>query len=330
MPEKTDIVLSTDRSPAPSDPTADVLDRLADFLRLNVAEGDAAESTIRVYLIHIRQFVEWAAGEGVEPALAAHRDLVLYRRWLSEEGYTRATVGTKLAAVRRFYEAAKWHGYRDDNPAEGVKPPREHTSKRDRILARYLSREQVKALLDAPDASTDAGIRDRAMIGLMYYHGLRVSEVAALTVGSVVAGDPPKLSIERSKGGRDRVVFLIPKTREWLGAWAARRKSHVTDETDGALFVSFGVTAAGTPLTPDGIRWVVNGYLKDLGYYRPGLSCHALRHAHASHVVAAGGDLVALANEMGHASTETTNVYTHVADAVGRNPAALLAETDGE
>lgn len=321
-----DIITVETTALAPTSPTADLLARLADFLRLNVAEGDAAEGTIRGYLGHINQFVEWAAEEGVNPAGASHQDLALFRRALAEMGYARSTIGTKLAAIRRFYEAAIWHGLREDNPAAGLKPPRSHTSKRDHILKRYLSPKQIKALLAAPDTDTDTGKRDLALMGLMYFHGLRVSEVTSLSVDDVVLGDPMTMTIRQSKGARDRVIFLIGASQEILTTWLKVRYEHITDETNGAVFVSFCVTATGTPLSTDGARWIVNSYLKDLGFYRPGLSCHALRHAHASHAMAAGGDIVALANEMGHSSTETTGVYTHVVDAMKQNPAALLAE----
>lgn len=319
----SDIIPADTQALAPTDATTDILDRLSDFLRLNVAEGDAAESTIEIYLIHIRQFASWCREQEIEPALATPHDLALFRRALAEAEYKRNTIGAKLSAVRRFYEAAIWHGYRDDNPAAGLKPPREHTSKRDRILERYLTAEQVHDLLSAPD-DTDVGKRDRAMMGLMYYHGLRVSEIVALTLDDIVGEDPTRLMIESSKGGRSRSVIMVGISKQLLDEWLAVREQYATSESEDAVFLSRCVSAEGTPLSTDGVRYVVNGYLKELGYYREGLSCHALRHAHASHVMADGGDIVALANEMGHASVETTGVYTHVADAQRRNPAAIL------
>jgi len=325
MDSTHDIVPIKPDAITPSNATADILDRLASFLRVNVAEGDAAESTIKTYCGHIRNYAAWCAEEGVNAASATEHDLALYRRWLAEEGYARNSIAAKLSAVRRFYEAAIWRGYRDDNPAAGLKPPREHTTTEDRILERYLTPEQVQNLLAAPDIDTDAGKRDLAMMALMYYHGLRVSEVVALTVDHIVLGEPVRILVEQSKGKRSRTLFLIPESNDALLDWMKARYSYVTDETEARVFVSFCVSAPGTPLTPQGIRWVVNGYLKDLGYYREGLSCHALRHAHASHVIAAGGSVMPLAREMGHASPETTNVYTHIVDALKQNPAALLS-----
>lgn len=310
----------------PSDTTGDLLERLGTFLRLNVAEGDASEHTIRAYQMHIVQFVEWCEDENVHPALATEDDVALYRRHLAQE-YARNSIAVKLSAVRRFYEAAMWRGYRNDNPAAGLKPPRDHTTTRDRILDRYLSPEEIERLLKAPDGETKA--RDLAMIGLMYYHGLRVSEIVALRIADVVLSGDPRLNVVNAKGGKSRVLMLIDITIAQLGSWMTARQEVAPDsDPESPLFVSYSHNGKGSALTTDGVRYVVNGYLQDIGIYRPGLSCHALRHAHASHVAAAGGDITALSSEMGHASPETTMVYRHVVDAIRENPASVLANAN--
>jgi site-specific recombinase XerD len=100
--------------------TADVLDQLATFLRINIAAGDASENTIRAYLSHVGQFVEWCWNEDLDPGRATETHLAEYRHYLSSEaGYKRSTIGVKLSALRRFYQAAVWRGLRPDNPAEG-------------------------------------------------------------------------------------------------------------------------------------------------------------------------------------------------------------------
>jgi site-specific recombinase XerD len=162
------------------------------------------------------------------------------------------------------------------------------------------------------------------MMGVMYYHGLRVSEVAGLEARDVRL-DGRQLHVRESKGGKDRVLPLVDKTSGMLRAWADARPQVVTKRSGAAFFLSLSKPCYGSPLTPHGARWIVNNYLELAGLRRPGLSCHALRHAHASHVIEAGGDLVALSQEMGHASIETTGVYTHVVDAMAQNPAAYLA-----
>lgn len=299
------------------------LAQLAEFLRLNVADGDAAENTVAAYLSHIRAFMAWCEERGVNPAMAGNDDVLGYRRDLATAGYARSTIGAKLNALRRLFDAASWHGLRSDNPAAGVRAPRDHTSARDRILERYLSPHEVQQLLNAPDWSP-TGIRDRAIMALMYYHGLRVSEVAALTLDSITPGEHPRLQIRHGKGSRDRGIVMIRTTRDIVDRWLIERHALATSRSKDALFLSVSRNGLGTALTAPGVRYLVNLYLVELGIYRNGVSCHALRHAHAAHALASGANLAALMHELGHSSIDTTSVYTHVVDAIAQNPAEYL------
>jgi site-specific recombinase XerD len=301
----------------------DVMLNLATFLRINVSEGDASENTIRAYLTHIGQFYRWCLERGIDAGRATETDLATYRRYLVMQGYKRSTMAVKLSAVRRFFQAAIWGGLREDNPAEGLRAPRQHTTRRDHILARYLSPEEVALLLSLPALDAPAGIRDLAMMGLMYYHGLRVSEVAKLEMQSVRL-EVGQLLIQKSKGSKDRVLPLVDDSTGMLRSWLTIRREMANKRSGAGLFLSLSKATHGAPITSGGVRWVVNRYLTLAGIRRPGVSCHALRHAHASHVIEAGGDLVALSQEMGHASIETTGIYTHVVDAMRQNPAAYI------
>lgn len=301
------------------------MESLALFLRLNVAQGDASEHTITGYMIHIRQFYGWCVEGGLQPGRANEFDLARYRRHLVTQGYKRSTITVKLSAVRRFFQAAIWRGLRDDNPAAGLKAPREHTTRRDQVLARYLSPEEISELLSVPDRSTQAGIRDWAMIGVMYFHGLRVSEVANLELLDVKM-DAKQIHVRSGKGGKDRVLPMIETTHNMLWSWLKVRHQICSKKTGNAFFLSLSQRNLGGPISVNGIRDRVNHALAMAGLKRPGISCHALRHAHASHFVAAGGEIVVLSQEMGHASIETTSIYTHVANAIKSNPAAKLEE----
>ncbi len=297
---------------------AEVLQQIADFLNLNVAEGDAAQNTIRAYLGHIQQFVSWCGENGIAPGQAAKNDLTQYRRWLAEQGYERSTIGAKLAALRRFYEAAQQGGYRTDNPAAGLKPPRSKTSRRDQILKRYLSREEIESVLAAPDVKTVEGLRDKTILIVLYLQMLRVSEVAKLDVSDIVGN---RLHIRGGKGRKDRVVVLAGCTQEWIARWLNVRQSHAQSH---ALFVSLSHATRGQRLSTNGVRFIVNQAEKAAGVYRPGVSCHAWRHAAATHAVSLGASIVAVSAMLGHADIKTTSVYTHVADAEAENPAAYL------
>jgi site-specific recombinase XerD len=307
-------------------PASDVMQNLATFLRLNVAEGDASEHTIEGYLIHIRQFYEWCQSHSIPAGQATEEHLAYYRRHMVEQGYKRSTITVKLSAIRRFYQAAIWRGLRQDNPAEGLKAPRDHTTRRDQIMERYLSPEEVALLLDAPDRGTQAGIRDWAIIGFMYFHGLRVSEVSGLELSHVNL-DAMQLQVKGGKGNKDRVTHLTETTAHMARSWLTVRREVFTKKSGSVFFLSFSRRNLGGPISVNGVRDQVNHYLGATGLKRPGVSCHALRHSHATHYVEAGGDLATLSGEMGHANIQTTGEYLHVANAVRDNPAKKLEET---
>ena len=161
--------------------TTDILADFGRFLRLHTADGDASPATIRSYHSNAGQFVAWCTEGGINPATVTEDDIAVYRRELVAQ-YKVGTVAVKLAAIRRLYEAAVWRGLRQDNPAAGLRAPKDRTERAERI--KFLPLEGLRRLLEAPTGDDPAAHRDRAILTLMGRHGLRVSEVAGLTVGS--------------------------------------------------------------------------------------------------------------------------------------------------
>jgi len=157
------------------------MEDFAKFLRLHTADGDASPETIRSYYGNASQFVAWCAEQGINPAMATEDDIVVYRKVLVAE-YATGTVAVKLAAIRRLYKAAQWRALRQDNPAAGLRAPKDKTPWAERV--KFFPLESLRRLLAAPQGDDPAAVRDRAILALMGCHGLRVSEVAGLTVGS--------------------------------------------------------------------------------------------------------------------------------------------------
>jgi site-specific recombinase XerC len=228
--------------------TGDLLLAWADFLRLDVAQGDASPRTVATYQAQVRDFLAWCQAQGLHPALATEDDLKAYRAHLVER-YARATVATRLAAIRRFYQAAVWRGYRTDNPAAGIRPPRERTARDERV--RFLPLEGLKRLLDAPRGDGLRATRDRAILALMGVHGLRVGEIVALDVADLDL-DAGTVSVP-GKGGKRRTVYLVDISRQRLADWLAVRE-RVAGEGETALFVAAGPGKAlhGPPDDPPG------------------------------------------------------------------------------
>jgi site-specific recombinase XerD len=304
----------------------DLLAAWADFLRLDVAQGDASPRTVATYQAQVRDFLAWCAAQGLHPALATEDDLKAYRAHLVER-YARATVAIRLAAVRRFYQAAVWRGYRPDNPAAGIRPPRERTARDERV--RFLPLEGLKRLLDAPRGDGLRATRDRAILALMGVHGLRVGEIVALDVADL---DPDAGTVSvPGKGGKRRTVYLVDISRQRLADWLAVRE-RAAGEGETALFVALDRAGrfTGRRMTRRAVEALTDRYLERLGLKRDGLSCHSLRHSAAVWARAFGATVDALADMLGHASVDTTRVYARIVNRMQENPARFLEAALGE
>jgi len=304
----------------------DLLAAWADFLRLDVAQGDASPRTVATYQAQVRDFLAWCEAQGVHPALATEDDLKAYRAHLVER-YARATVAIRLAAVRRFYQAAVWRGFRPDNPAAGIRPPRERTARDERV--RFLPLEGLKRLLDAPRGDGLRATRDRAILALMGVHGLRVGEIVALDVADLGL-DAGMVSVP-GKGGKRRTVYLVDISRQRLADWLAVRE-RAAGEGETALFVALDRAGrfTGRRMTRRAVEALTDRYLERLGLKRDGLSCHSLRHSAAVWARAFGAAVDALADMLGHASVDTTRIYARIVNRMQENPARFLEAALGE
>lgn len=299
--------------------TPDLDTAFADFLRLRVAEGDASPATVRAYYSHARAFVSWCEVQGIRPGTATAGDLESYRRNLIDGGYTRSTVGAKLQAVERFYAAMQWRGLRSDNPAKGLKAPRDKTDKAERV--KFLPLAGFGRLLLLPEATTPTGARDRAAMLLMGMHGLRVAEVAGVELGDLdLTGEPGRLVVRHGKGGKLRTVYLTPKTAATLRAWLSLRPKSMSP----AVFLALDRRTPGQALSVRNLRRRVDHYLTQAGLKAAGVSAHSLRHSFATWATYGGADLPAVSAALGHASLTTTGVYARVADRLKQNPTAYL------
>jgi site-specific recombinase XerD len=308
-------VTSTNRTPA----TEDLFDAFGKFLRLHTAEGDASPATIRTYHSQAAQFVNWCQEQGTNPATATEDHVSAYRKDLIDAGYSRSSVALKLSVVRRLYEAIRWRGLRQDNPAAGIKAPKDRTSRNERV--KYLPLDGLKRLLVAPEGNGLQSMRDRAMLVLMAVHGLRVAEVADLRLAAVDLGAGVIAVV--GKGRKTRKVYLTEQTAGVLSAWLSVRGNVALLDAQ-TVFVVVGNRATGTPISDRSIRSLVDGYLEAVGLKAEGISCHALRHSAATWARAGGAKLDAIADMLGHSSTTTTQVYAQIVDKMSENPARYL------
>jgi integrase/recombinase XerD len=228
-----------------------------------------------------------------QDAIAAHlREL--RRRGLSPRSISRA-----LVAVRGFFSHLAESGERPDNPAVNLLPP-----KLWRKLPRALGEPEVEALLKAPDVASPLGLRDRAMLELLYATGLRVSELVGLGL--------PQLRLEvgflvaYGKGGKERVVPVGEEAEAWVSRYLREVRPQLARGRHQVVFVN----RLGDPMTRQGFWGILRGYGRQLGM--EGLTPHTLRHSFATHLLEHGVDLRAVQMMLGHADISTTQIYTHI------------------
>jgi len=270
-----------------------------DYIRLN---RNASAHTVAAYESDLSQFLAFAGRErGTRGALEPkHLDLDLIRGFLGElyrQGQARASVARKVSALRTFVRYLRREGWIDSDPAALAVAP-----KREQKVPAHLSVDEMSQLLDAPDASTPLGRRDRAILELFYASGIRLSELVALDLEDVdLAGRMVRVM---GKGRKERIVPFNQKASAALRAWLKDRLALTRGD---ALFVN----ARGGRLTGRSVQRLVARYVSSCST-RFGISPHALRHSFATHLLQAGADLRAIQELLGHVQLSTTQRYTHV------------------
>lgn len=199
-----------------------LMDAFADFLRLDVANGDASMDTIRGYKTQVALWVEWCSVNGVQPAQASPADIKGYRLHLVTNGYKASSVAHKLTIIRRFYAAAVDNGLRPDNPAAGIKPPRDKRAQDD---FHYLNEVDYTLLLRAVGkAKSEKNLRDKAIIALMGLQGLRTVEIERANVGDMnISGENVSMLI-RGRTTTELSIFARTLQTSCVSTWTHVRE----------------------------------------------------------------------------------------------------------
>jgi integrase/recombinase XerD len=280
-------------------------DPITFYLRHLEVERRLSPHTLEGYGRDLARLRAFAAGLERPLTALGRADLEALVRDVMAGGLSPTSTGRMVASVRGFYRYLRLRGDVRENPAEDLHAPRAFLS-----LPRFLSTADVDALLAAPDPSTPGGLRDRALIEVLYATGLRVSELVSLrhTDVRVEQGYVQCLG----KGRKERIVPLGDEAASWVRRYLAEARPHLVTKIDPPwLFV----TQRGARRLTRGAFWQI---LKDHGAaagITAHLSPHVLRHSFATHLLERGADLRAIQTMLGHADLSTTQIYTHVLEA---------------
>ncbi|MDI9331947.1 MAG: site-specific tyrosine recombinase XerD [Alphaproteobacteria bacterium] len=290
--------------PAVIPPRADpIIDRFADALWL---EDGLAKLTLAAYRRDLALFNGWLAQRGGPPLVqVSESDLQGY--FADRHAQTRATTANRrLTVFRRFFHwLLREHLIRTDPTARIL------SARQPLRVPKGMSEAEVESLLAAPDTETALGLRDRAMLELMYASGLRVSELVGLRRVDVLLGEQVLRVL--GKGSKERLVPYGQEAADWLERYLAlARPELVGERAEEALFVTARGARAGQAMSRVMFWSLVRKYTLQAGIERP-LSPHTLRHAFATHLLNHGADLRAVQMLLGHADISTTTIYTHIA-----------------
>ncbi len=259
--------------------------------------------TLRNYRSDLSHFLRWLSGQQIELPALTRRE---YRRYLADlydAGTAEASIRRRAGTVKSFVRRLHRDGRLPSNPLELAAAPKAPVQ-----LPKTLSPEQIAALLAAPDRSTPAGLRDRAILDVLYSCGLRVSELVAMRVGDY---DPDAmLFVVRGKGGKERAALLGGPAERSLRDYLQGGRAALAGERSADWL---WLNRYGGPLSARAVQLRVQRCAAQAGLGGR-VHPHLLRHSFATHMLDGGADLRVVQELLGHASVSTTQLYTHVSE----------------
>lgn len=275
---------------------------VSQFINYLAVERGLAQNTLESYGRDLRQFQSYLQNSQMDILKDSSRNTILtYLNNLQTKGRAVSTISRNLAAIKSFYQYLVRERYLEKDPAANLESP-----KLEKKLPKILTIAEVEELLKQPNAFLPAGLRDKAMLELLYATGIRVSELISLNISDVNL-DMGYIKCF-GKGAKERIVPLGSIAAKCVQEYINKgRTKLVRTYEESALFVNHH----GNRLTRQGFWKIIKKYAQEANILRE-ITPHTLRHSFATHLLENGADLRSVQEMLGHADISTTQIYTHV------------------
>ena len=270
------------------------------FIEYLAIERSAPENTITAYESDLADFALWLDEAGIALDRVEGSDLARYTSHCTNKKLKATSIGRRLSTIRQFYRFLLEEGLVKADPTRDLTIP-----KRGKYLPEVLSHEEVDRLLASPNISTPMGIRDKAMLELLYATGLRVTELVGLNMTNLNLH--VGYLICRGKGDKERLVPMGESSRRWVKEYIDLVRPSLVKSASDVLFCS----NRGGAMSRQNFWYMIKRYALSAGIFKS-ISPHNLRHSFATHMLAGGADLRSVQMMLGHADISTTQIYTHV------------------
>ncbi len=267
------------------------------FEKYLTIEKNYSEHTLRSYKFDIEELSNFLNVK--IPAEITHLDLRHFLAKLREKEFSKRTIARKLGALRSFFRFLAREKCIKTNPAESLFTPRLEGR-----LPEFLDKDKILRLITSPALDTPTGLRDRAVLEVLYSTGMRVSEVSGLNIRDIdLISDAVKA---RGKGKKERIALLGREAHDAVWNYLKKRRGPFV-KPDSAVFLG----ASGGRLSDRSIRRIVDKYVKKCSI-EENISPHSIRHSFATHLLDNGADLRSVQELLGHKNLSTTQIYTHL------------------
>ncbi|GAB6990378.1 site-specific tyrosine recombinase XerD [Paenibacillus pini] len=273
------------------------------FIRYMGEEKGLTPNTLESYERDIIQFMEYCAQRGIHKVDQIKRiHISTYMGHLKQNHFAASTITRKMVSLRSFFHYLMKESHIQQDPTMNLETP-----KVEKKIPKVLTVEEVERLLESPDSSSPQGMRDKAMLELLYATGMKVSELMSLNVGDVHTD----LRFLRctSSSGKERILPISHVSADYMGQYLSEMRGKLSkDATEQGMFLN----THGTRLTRQGFWKIIKKYAKESGI-EGDITPHTLRHSFATHLLDNGADLRSVQEMLGHADIATTQMYSSIA-----------------